>query len=173
MSSGFESLINEMMTELERQRAEMTRLQEGLASITATAVSPKRQVSVTVDAKGEVTELKFLTQAYRTMAGAELSDLIVTTLRDAQRDVKGKLAAHAGTAGPPGATPADIANGTVDWSVALTDIFTMPASLVDLLGHRPTDLLDGVDIDRPDVVLDELREARDSGRKPQERGPAQ
>ena len=173
MSSGFESMINDMMAELEKQRDDLARLQAGLASVSATATSPKRQVSVTVDARGGVTELKFLSQAYRSMSGTELASTIVATISDAQRQVRERLAEQAGQGGPPGATPADLANGTVDLQSAFTDIFSMPSSLLDALNKRPTDLLDGLDLDHPETVVEELREVRERRKAAQDRGEGQ
>jgi DNA-binding protein YbaB len=160
MSSGFDAMINSMLAELDKQREEMTRLQAAIASVTATATAPKRQVSVTVDARGEVTELKFLNQSYRSMSPAELAAVIVATIRDAQQQVRAALAEQTGGIGPAGATPADLADGTADWHTAFGEIFSMPESLVEALSKRPTDLLDGVDTDNPQSVLDELRDSR-------------
>jgi hypothetical protein len=48
-------------------------------------------VSATVDARGAVTELKFHTTRYRTMAPAELSAVLVDTIGKAQQEVAAKM----------------------------------------------------------------------------------
>lgn len=153
MASGFEAAINQMLAELTQQRENMTRFQDGYASVTGTAVAPKRQLSVTVNAQGEITELKFLNQSYRSMAGAELASVIMTTIKEAQRDARSRLAEQVGGVGVPGADLPDLVDGQIDWNTALSDALSVPQSFLDLLQRPPTDLADGIDIDgRPSQV---------------------
>ncbi|MBO4209043.1 YbaB/EbfC family nucleoid-associated protein [Micromonospora echinofusca] len=147
MASGFEAAINQMLAELAQQRENMTRFQDGFGSVSGTAMAPKRLLSVTVNAQGEITELKFLNQGYRSMAGAELASVIMTTIKEAQRDARSRLAEQVGSVGLPGAEVSDLVDGQVDWNAALNDALSVPQSFLDLLQRPPTDLLDGVDID--------------------------
>ncbi|MFI0793254.1 YbaB/EbfC family nucleoid-associated protein [Micromonospora rubida] len=147
MASGFEAAINEMLAELAQQRESMTRLQQGMASVTGSATAPKRQVSVVVDAQGDITELKFLGQSYRSMAASELSSVIMSTIKEARRDARARLADRAGDVGVAGANVGDLVGGEADWGAALTDAFTVPQPFLDLLQRPPTDLVDGIDLD--------------------------
>ncbi|GAB2931156.1 hypothetical protein GCM10027280_18470 [Micromonospora polyrhachis] len=151
MASGFEAAINEMLAELERQRESMTRMQQGLAAVTGSATAPKRQLSVVVDAHGEITELKFLNQSYRSMSATELANLIVTTIQEARRDARVRLAEQVGGVGVDGADLHDLVDGQVDWGRAFSDALTVPQPFLDMLQRPPTDLLDGVDLDRVDL----------------------
>lgn len=161
--SGFEAAINEMLAELGRQRESLTRLQQGMTSVTGTAVSPRRQVSVVVDAQGEILELKFLNQSYRSMPGTELASLIVATIREAQRDARARMVEEVGSIGVAGADVSDFAEGNVDWATAFTDALSVPQPFLDLLQRPPTDLLDDVDLDA------ELSEHKGEGDVPVQR----
>jgi DNA-binding protein YbaB len=138
MSGGFESAINEMMAELARQQEAMVRLHDGMKSIRGTATSPKRQLSVVVDARGQVSELKFLGQAYRTMSGPELATLIVATIEDAQRDARDRVAGHVGAPGMAGLDVRSALDGDIDWSQAFSHMTDPQQPLIELM-RRPAE----------------------------------
>ncbi|MDT0304708.1 YbaB/EbfC family nucleoid-associated protein [Streptomonospora wellingtoniae] len=57
---------------------------ESLGSATEEAVAKNRLVAATVNGMGELIDLKFHTQAYRDMAPAELSEVILDTVKRAR-----------------------------------------------------------------------------------------
>ncbi|MET9710106.1 YbaB/EbfC family nucleoid-associated protein [Nocardiopsis alba] len=65
----------------------MAEASANLESVTAEAVSKDRMLSVTVNARGEIAELRFHTDKYRMMAPAELASAIVEVVERARRDV--------------------------------------------------------------------------------------
>jgi DNA-binding protein YbaB len=137
MTSGFESAINEAMAELKSQRRAMEQLQGNLDRIRATVRSKRRQVSVTVDARGEITELTFHGQSYRTMPPADLAKLIVETIQDAKQAAQEEVWGEMYESHPEDAEFARTAAETGDWSSLLDDVMTLPKPLQDLLHHPP------------------------------------
>ncbi|WP_283091641.1 YbaB/EbfC family nucleoid-associated protein [Nocardiopsis sp. MG754419] len=55
-----------------------------MASATEEAVSKDRGISVKIDAEGELVELKFRTDSYKSMAPAELSDAVMDVIKRAR-----------------------------------------------------------------------------------------
>jgi DNA-binding protein YbaB len=62
-----------------------------MQEITATATSPRKSVSITVGAQGQVIDLKFPSDAYKRMAPKELANVITETFAAAQQQVQAQL----------------------------------------------------------------------------------
>src|SRR4051812_12549200 len=142
MAHGFESILNEAMAELEKQRASLTRLHAGMEEVTGSARSKRRQVSVSVDARGDITELKFHGTAYRSLSPAELADIIVETIREAKQSAQSTLAESLRDVLPADAEVAEIVSGRYDWGTAFGDALTLPQPLVDLISGLGSPLFD-------------------------------
>ncbi|WP_225943699.1 YbaB/EbfC family nucleoid-associated protein [Nocardiopsis terrae] len=69
----------------------MAEASANLESVTAEAVSKDRMVSATVNARGEIAELRFHTDKYRSMAPAELASAVTEVIERARRDVAQKV----------------------------------------------------------------------------------
>jgi DNA-binding protein YbaB len=88
MTSSFHDQIEKRQEQLWRKQAELAEVQQRLAGAQASATSKSRAVTVTVDCHGEVVDIKFGTSAYRSMSGAELSQLLIDTIASARNDAK-------------------------------------------------------------------------------------
>ena len=88
MTSSFYDQIEKRQEQLRRKQAELVEVQQRLAGINGTATSKNRAITVTVDSRGEIVEIKFRTNAYRSMPGAELSQLLMDTIAAARSDAK-------------------------------------------------------------------------------------
>lgn len=82
--SGDDRRLEQLFEDYQRQRSRMADLAREMQEISATATSPRREVSVTVKHTGGVTDIKFTGSSYRRMAPNELSSLIMTTIADAK-----------------------------------------------------------------------------------------
>jgi DNA-binding protein YbaB len=133
MTSAFESIISQVMADLEKQREELTRLQREMPEINGSAKSKRRQVSATVDARGDVVNLKFHGTGYRSLAPAELANVIIETIRDARAEAQKQLWDVVGDAFPEGMEFADLTTGNYDWS----DTLALPKPLLDMLEAAP------------------------------------
>lgn len=134
MMPGFQSILNDAMAELDRHRESASRLHEGMKEVTGSARSKRRQVSVTVDARGDITELKFHGTGYRALSPAELADTILDTIRLAREAAQSTLWESLHDTLPAGADVADLVSGRYDWNAAIGEAMTLPKPLMDLLG---------------------------------------
>lgn len=133
MHSAFESAMNEMLADFAKTRDEMLRMHQTMNGLTGTAKSKRRQVSVVVDARGDVVELTFHGEGYRTLPPRELADLVVRTIREARESVQAQVWESVGDGLPPGAEMQDVVAGRYDWSDALGQALTIPETLLDAL----------------------------------------
>ena len=88
MTSSFHDQIEKRQEQLRRKQEEFTEVQQRLAGVTATATSKNRAVTVTVDCHGEIADIKFRTDTYRSMPSAELARLLMDTIAAARNDAK-------------------------------------------------------------------------------------
>src|SRR5947207_6872711 len=133
MTSAFESMLNDMLAEIQKQREELMRFQRGVPDISGSARSKRRQVSATVDARGDLVELKFHGTGYRSLAPVELASIIVETIRDARAEAHRQLWDVVGETFPGGTGFADLISGDFDW----TESLSVPKPLLDLLQAPP------------------------------------
>ncbi|MFE9360581.1 YbaB/EbfC family nucleoid-associated protein [Streptomyces olivaceoviridis] len=80
--------------------------------ISAMATSKDRLVTATVDARGTLTELKFNSSRYRSMAPSELSAVLTETIAKAQKDVTDQMKDIFGETDGHLDTVKDILNGS-------------------------------------------------------------
>jgi hypothetical protein len=111
MPDGFEHRIEELFAEYERRRSGLSELQQRMEAIRGTALSKRRELSVTAAHNGVVTEIRFLTGAYKRMPPQELAALLMETIAEA-KDAAAEQAAEVLTPLlPPGIDPKALAGG--------------------------------------------------------------
>jgi DNA-binding protein YbaB len=138
-------MLNEAMAAIHKQRDDLMRQQQSLNEITATVRSKRRQISATVDARGELVDLKFHGQTHKNMSPEELGALIVETVRQARHDAQTQMWESVADTLPEGAEVADVVSGRYDWSDAIGEALTLPKPLLDLLGNPPAGLPEAAD----------------------------
>ena len=122
MTSPMHDRIEQAMAEFERNKAAIEDLQNGLAA-THTTISPKnRSISVTVDGQGELTEVKFPSNAYRGMSPAQLGSLIVDTVTEAREEARRKSIGMFQSLLPAGLPVGDMLSGPVDFDDVMEQI---------------------------------------------------
>lgn len=122
MTSPMRDRLEQAMAEFERNKAAIGDLRDGLAA-TQTTISPKnRAISVTVDGQGELTEVKFPTNAYRTMPPVELGRLIADTVTEAREQARRKSIGMFESLLPAGLPVADMLSGPVDFDAVMAQI---------------------------------------------------
>jgi DNA-binding protein YbaB len=107
----------QMEAELERLHTTMRELSDASASLesaTEEAVAKNRLVAATVDGTGRLTELKFHTDGYRSMAPAELSAAIVEVVGRAQRQMAERVSQAYEAFMPEGVDPQAAMRGDLD-----------------------------------------------------------
>jgi DNA-binding protein YbaB len=113
--------LDEAYAELERSKAALTGLQTETLGHSTTVTSKNRDISVTVDGRGEVTGIKFHTRSFRIMPATELASLLVETIGEARRASLTRVAAAFESMLPAGLPLSQMMSGTVDVEAVLND----------------------------------------------------
>ncbi len=87
MTSQYDEAVEQLMADYHRQLDQLAEHQRKMSEVTATATSPRKQVSVTLGAQGQMVDLRFPNDAYRDMAPMELANLITETFNAARAQV--------------------------------------------------------------------------------------
>ena len=128
----FDSGLAEVFEEVAKARAELESVTGKLREVSGTATSKNRAVTASVDASGELTELKFNSTDYRAMAPKELSNLLLEVIGKARQDARSKISAATGSfTGPAATSMQDLLSGKTDISKILPS--TLPTSPADML----------------------------------------
>lgn len=130
--------IEEAYQELARQREALSDMQRRLNETGATATSKNRAVSVTLDGQGNVSEVKFLTGAYRSMAPAELGTLLVDTINEARASLTSQLAEVLQEV-MPGSSMLDVLNGDFDLDTMMDEAISEAVSNQSFFNFGPVD----------------------------------
>ncbi|MEZ0095360.1 YbaB/EbfC family nucleoid-associated protein [Streptacidiphilus sp. EB129] len=128
-----EARLKELLDGYQRKRDGFMELQKQLGGTTATVRSRDRSVSVTVDARGQLTALKFESKDYQTMEPAELSEVILDTLGKARDKVRGEARQLMTPFLPQGTAFDELADGKLDWSKLLPEKPRTPEEIRKLL----------------------------------------
>ncbi|MFJ8158966.1 YbaB/EbfC family nucleoid-associated protein [Streptomyces sp. NPDC094468] len=143
MTSRYDEEIENLLTLYRKQRAEAGEARRRINEVTGTATAPRKVVTATVSAQGEVTAIEFPTGAYRRMASKELSEIMLATLRQARARALTSAADITSAGLPAGVNITDLIEGKVDVAAILDDEPKSPPSVGEYLSHG-----------RPDVAKD-------------------
>lgn len=113
--------IEGLFEEYQQQRNSLTELQHRMRELTASATSPRREVSVTVGQNGVLTDIRFPTSAYKRLTPADLTEVIMTTYAEAKEKVMVQAEAVLAPMLPDGVDAGSLVRGT-----AGTDAFLPP-----------------------------------------------
>lgn len=134
MTSSIRSIIADLMATVEEQKNGLFQLQNSMTEMTGSATSPRRELSVTVDPRGAVVAMKFLSQSYRKMAAEELAAMILATIGSAQQDMRDQMRQRMAEIGPPGTKLTDFATGASDdWAGMFAEAMQLPPEIMEVL----------------------------------------
>ncbi|MFC0596805.1 YbaB/EbfC family nucleoid-associated protein [Streptomyces palmae] len=91
MSNPLEERLAEALAEFEETRSRLDQAAAEAARISVTVTAKDRSVEATVGAQGELTNLRFPTSRYRTMAPAELANTLMATIASARAQAASRL----------------------------------------------------------------------------------
>ncbi|WP_433261109.1 YbaB/EbfC family nucleoid-associated protein [Actinosynnema sp. CS-041913] len=114
MSTSYEHEMERTLAQYHEQRAGLADLQRALGEVSCSATAPRKVVTVSVGSQGEVTSLKFPTEAYKRMVPAELAEVILTTINDARSQALDETAKLLGAIMPPQFDARAIVEGKAD-----------------------------------------------------------
>lgn len=89
---SYSDRIEGLFQEYEKQRTSLTEMQAKMSALSATAMSPRREVSVTVGQNGVLNDVQFPSGAHKRLATADLTRLIMETYADAKEQVMNQAA---------------------------------------------------------------------------------
>jgi len=111
--------LDELFLDYQRKRDEAAKLQEKLSSASSTVTSESGLVTVTVSARGQITELKLNSQAYRKMPAAQLCQVILETIERAKKAASAQVRAAMKPLLPKGMSFDALVSGRFDLSKVL------------------------------------------------------
>lgn len=136
---NFNERIESLFEEYQRQRNSLTELQQKMRQLSASATSPRREVTVTVGQNGVVTDIRFPTGAYKRLTPADLTAVILETYAEAKEQVLTQAAAVLGPMLPDGVDATALVRGTAGTDAYLPAEPRMATSVRQILGlGRPT-----------------------------------
>ncbi|MFD9698142.1 YbaB/EbfC family nucleoid-associated protein [Lentzea sp. NPDC059081] len=114
MSTPHSEQLEQLMSQYQRQMAEVKETQRKLREISCTATAPRRALTVTVTHGGAVSDIKFPSGAYKRMAPAELASVLLKTITEAQQLARQAAAEVVAPTLPPGMDAQKLFSGEVD-----------------------------------------------------------
>jgi len=114
MTSPLQDRIDQAYAELQEQKLAVTEFERKIETAATTVTAKNRGLSVTVDGRGDLVEVKFLTKSYRTMAPTELGQLLVETIGAACTQAREEAASMFQEMLPAGMPLLDAFKGAVD-----------------------------------------------------------
>ena len=108
----FRGRIADALEEFEEQKRKLSAMQSEMATTTTTVRARDRLFTLTLDGRGEVTDIAFDGFRYRRLAPAELAKVIVETIATGRRQAMEKIGQMMGGDVLPGISFTDIANNT-------------------------------------------------------------
>ncbi|WP_306215251.1 YbaB/EbfC family nucleoid-associated protein [Actinoplanes sp. RD1] len=132
---NFNERIEGLFEEYQRQRNSLTELQERMRSLTATATSPRREVTVTVGQNGVMTDIRFPSGAHKRLTPADLSELILATYNEAKESVMQQAAETLAPMLPDGMDAQALVRGTAGTDAFLPKEPRMATSVREILNQ--------------------------------------
>ncbi|MER5888284.1 YbaB/EbfC family nucleoid-associated protein [Streptomyces sp. NPDC001941] len=87
-----EERLAEALAEFEESRARLAEAAQAAARVSATVTAKDRSVEVTMGAQGELTRIRFPSDAYRGMPPAQLAGVLTSTINEARARAAEQLA---------------------------------------------------------------------------------
>jgi hypothetical protein len=125
--------LEDLYEDYRERRSGLGELQRRMQAVSATAVSARREVSVTVGYSGVVTDVSFPTGAYRRLAPKELADLLLRTMGEARDSAVVDAAAIMEPLMPAGMSASDLLRGDMDAMEMVPPEPRLPPSVLDHL----------------------------------------
>ncbi len=132
---NFSDRIESLFEDYQKQRNSLSDLQGKMRALTATATSPRREVTITVGQNGVMTDIKFPTGAHKRLTPADLTELIMTTYAEAKEDVMQQAAATLAPMLPDGMDAQALVRGTAGADAFLPEQPRMVTSVREMLNQ--------------------------------------
>jgi DNA-binding protein YbaB len=111
MTMSDDHRLETMFEDYQRQRLTLTEIHQKIQAISVTATSARRELEVTVNHGGAVTDIAFVGTGYRKLAPKDLSALILRTIADAKEQAAAESAQLLAPMMPSGLNARDLVAG--------------------------------------------------------------
>ena len=130
--------IEQLFEDYQRQRDSLAQTQRRMSEISASASSPRREVTVTVGQNGVMTDIQFAGSGYRRMAPADLTAAILATYADAKEEALRQAADILAPLLPPGLDASALVRGQAGPDAFLPAEPRIATSVRELLTKGPS-----------------------------------
>jgi DNA-binding protein YbaB len=127
-----ENPLEQLHRAYQQQRSLLADLRTQMEEITVTAVSTRKEVSVTVNKTGQVSDIKFLGTGYKRHSAKDLSALVMQTMDEAKAKALELSAAVLGPFMPAGMDARRLMEGDIE-TIAPADGPRMPQAVREQL----------------------------------------
>ncbi|MFG1712648.1 YbaB/EbfC family nucleoid-associated protein [Micromonospora sp. NPDC049203] len=134
---NYSERIEGLFQEYERQRTSLAEMQARMSALSATATSPRREVSVIVGQNGVLTDIQFPSGAHKRLTTADLTRLILDTYADAKEQVMNQAADVLAPMLPDGLDAHKLVRGQAGADAFLPKEPRMVTSVRELLTRGP------------------------------------
>ncbi|MFI7024257.1 YbaB/EbfC family nucleoid-associated protein [Micromonospora sp. NPDC049900] len=141
MPGPMQDQIEQAYAELAASQAAIADVQSRLDGSETSVTSKNRVITVTVNSRGDLVDIRFLSRSYRSMPSAELATLLVDTVGAARQQAQAAVAAAFAAVLPPGMPVLDMINGEADFESMMRDAIRLvndPWPGADPPPSRPT-----------------------------------
>jgi DNA-binding protein YbaB len=128
--------LERLFEEYQRQRDNLGNMQRRMAEISASATSPRREVTVTVGQNGVLTDIQFANGAYRRMTPSDLTAVVMSTFNEAKEAALEEAARILAPMLPDGVDAGAMVRGKAGVDAYMPAEPRMATSVREILGMR-------------------------------------
>ena len=128
--------LERLFEEYQRQRDNLADMQRKMSEISASATSPRREVTITVGQNGVLTDIQFANGAYRRMTPSDLTAVVMATFHEAKEAAFEEAARILAPMLPDGVDASAMVRGQAGVDAYMPAEPRMATSVREILGMR-------------------------------------
>jgi DNA-binding protein YbaB len=128
--------LERLFEEYQRQRDNLADMQRKMSEISASATSPRREVTITVGQNGVLTDIQFANGAYRRMTPSDLTAVVMATFQEAKEAAFEEAARILAPMLPDGVDAGAMVRGQAGVDAYMPAEPRMATSVREILGMR-------------------------------------
>jgi DNA-binding protein YbaB len=128
--------LERLFEEYQRQRDNLADMQRKMSEISASATSPRREVTITVGQNGVLTDIQFANGAYRRMTPSDLTAVVMATFNEAKEAAFEEAARILAPMLPDGVDAGAMVRGQAGVDAYMPAEPRMATSVREILGMR-------------------------------------
>jgi DNA-binding protein YbaB len=141
--SYYDERVAELLDDLRQKQARASELRGKLDEISASATAPRNIVKVTVNARGQLTEIEFPVAGYKRMPPIELAKAITDTAREAADKAIDAVRELLTPDMPAGLNFMEMLQGKAPQADLATIVKTLPEHVLKHIGISPEEFSNG------------------------------